>query len=103
MGIGNAEIFKDALDGAILAEWTMQRVEGDIGPELGEHRPDVAPDIDARDLVAFLLQFIGTSLSGGQRHGPLGRKTTQQDGHMLAFHSPASPLRRTKNQDFPQH
>ncbi len=38
MRIGNAEIFEDALDRAILAERTVQRVEGDVGLEFGKHR-----------------------------------------------------------------
>jgi len=33
--IGYGEDFQDALDAAVLAEWTMQGVEGDIRPQLG--------------------------------------------------------------------
>ncbi len=89
--VGNAQIFEDALNGAVLAEGTMQRIEGNVRPEFGKHTADVARNIDASDLVAFILERIGTRLPRGQRHGPLGRKSTQQDGHMLAFHFPSSP------------
>ena len=46
------EDLEDALDAAVLAERPVQRVEGDVGPQLGEHLGDVAADIDARDAVA---------------------------------------------------
>ncbi|CCV14803.1 hypothetical protein MESS4_710033 [Mesorhizobium sp. STM 4661] len=92
MGIGNSQIFEDALDGAVLAERAMQRIEGDVGLELDQHRSDIARDIDASDPVAFILERIGTRLPRRQRHGPLGRESSQQNGHMLAFHFPSSPI-----------
>ena len=101
MGVGNAQIFEDALDGAVLAERPMQRVEDDVRLELGKHGADIARDIDAGDLVAFLLKRIGTGVPGGQRHGPLGRKPSQQDGHMLTLSLPVIPSsQRVRNQCF---
>ena len=37
MGVGNCQIFEDALDRAVLAERAMQRIEGDIRLELRQH------------------------------------------------------------------
>ena len=64
MGIGNFEIFEDALDRAVLSERAMQSVEGDIGTKLGKHGGDIAIDVDARDAVAFRLQRIGARSPG---------------------------------------
>ena len=59
MGVGDFEIFQDALDRAVLAERPVQRVEGDVGLELGQDGGDVAADIDPRDAIAFRFQRIG--------------------------------------------
>ena len=55
MRVGNGEIFENALDGTILAEGPMQRIEDDVGLEFGKHRGDIAVDIDAGDAIAFAL------------------------------------------------
>ena len=47
MRVGNVEIFQDALDRAVLAERPVQRIEGDVRLQLGKHRADIAPDVDA--------------------------------------------------------
>ena len=83
MGVGDAEIFEDALDGAVLAERAMQRIERDVGLQRGKHRADIATDVDAGDLIAFLLQCIGAGIPGRQRHRPFGGKPAQQYGHVL--------------------
>ena len=47
MGVGNAQDFQHALDRAVLADPPVQRIEGDVGLEPGEHFGDVAVDVDA--------------------------------------------------------
>ena len=93
MRVGDAEIFENALDRAVLAERSVQGVEGDVRLELGKHGADVAADVDARDPVALGLQRIGARLAGGQRHRPLRRETAHEDSDML-LHSPVIPSRR---------
>ena len=34
MGVGNGQIFEDALDGAVLAERAVQRIEGNVRLQL---------------------------------------------------------------------
>ena len=63
MRVGNGEIFEDALDGAVLAEGAVQRIEGDIRLELGKHGADVAADVHARDAIAFRLKRVGAGIS----------------------------------------
>ena len=53
MRVGNVQIFEDALDGAVLAERTVQRVEGDIGLEFSKTPADIASNVDAGDGIAF--------------------------------------------------
>src|SRR5882757_5661103 len=100
MGVGNGQIFEDTLDGAVLAERTMQRIEDSIRLERGEHSTNIAPDIDAGNLVAFILKRIRTRLPRRQRHGPLRRESAQEDSHMLVLHFPSSLSRRARNHSF---
>ena len=53
MGIGQPEPFEHALHAAILTPAAMQRVEADIGANLGQTQEQVAPDLapEARNLV----------------------------------------------------
>ena len=99
MRVGNGEIFEDALDRAVLAERAVQRVEGDIGLELGKHGADVAADVDARDAIAFRLKRVGAGISGGKRHWPLGRKPSHQHRHMLRLHALQIPSQRDPDPD----
>jgi hypothetical protein len=56
MRIGNFEIFEDALDGAILAERAVKRIEDDIRLQSGKFFRDIARNVDARHFEAFLLR-----------------------------------------------
>ena len=86
MGIGNFEIFEDTLDGSVLTEGTVQRIEGDIRLQRGKHACDVVIDIDARDLVAHGLERVGASVPRRKAHRPFRRKTTHQHRDMLYAH-----------------
>src|SRR6185312_733822 len=92
MGVGNGQIFENTLDGSILAERAMQRVETDIRLERTQNRADIATDVDLAHLVAYGLQGNGTGIPRRQRYRPLGRKPTHEHGDMLVLHSPSSPL-----------
>ena len=59
MGVGDVEDLEDALDAAVLAEGTVQGVEGDVGLQPRQHVGDVAADVDAGDAVALAFQRIG--------------------------------------------
>ena len=85
MGVGDAEDFQDALQGAVLARHTVQHVEGGVRLEGAQHGGDVAADIDARHAVAVALQRVGAGLAGAQRN--------------LALRGPASH----QNRDVPAH
>ncbi|GAA4116790.1 hypothetical protein GCM10023067_19880 [Aminobacter aganoensis] len=102
MGIGNAEIFEDALDRAVFAKGTMKRIERDVRLELGKHRADIATDINPGDPIPHLLERIGTGISGRQGHRPLGRKPAHQDSDMLRLHPRQSPLNSEHNALFPK-
>ena len=56
MRVGDVEDLEHALDRAVLAEGSVQRVEGDVGLELRKHLGDVALHVDARHAVAGLLR-----------------------------------------------
>jgi hypothetical protein len=56
------EILEHALDGAIFAKRPVQRVEADIGLQLGQHRSHIGTDIDPGDLVPGALKRIGAWL-----------------------------------------
>jgi hypothetical protein len=45
MGVGNFQIFENALDGAVLAEGPMQRIEGDVRAKAGQGLGDENPPI----------------------------------------------------------
>ncbi len=63
MRVGNFEIFEDALNGAVLSERTMERIEDDIGPELGENAGDGSGHIDAGNPVSLAFKRIRTRVS----------------------------------------
>jgi len=86
MGIRDLQVFEDALDGAILTEGAVERVEGDVRPQLREHLTDIATDVDLDDAVALAFQCLGACIPRRQAHRPLRRKTTHQDSYMLATH-----------------
>ncbi|MGB3644188.1 MAG: hypothetical protein WBA15_06880 [Mesorhizobium sp.] len=52
----------------------------------------MAADIDPGHLVADFLKGSSAGISRRERHGPFGRKTTHEDGNVLVFHLPSSPL-----------
>ncbi|GAA2815953.1 hypothetical protein GCM10010836_03790 [Aminobacter aminovorans] len=83
MGIVNAEIFEDALNGAVFAKRAMQGIERDIRLERRKHRADIAVDIHSRDLIAHLLERFGAGIARRQGHRPLGRKPAHQDSDVL--------------------
>ena len=56
MGVGDLQIFQDALDGAILAKRSMQRIERHIRLQFGKHRGNITSDIHFRDIVALGLK-----------------------------------------------
>ncbi len=80
------EIFEHALDGAVLAEGAMQRIEGDIGLQFGKHTCNIVTDIDTRDLVALGLKRVGAGVARRKAHRPFRRKTTHQHRDMLYAH-----------------
>jgi hypothetical protein len=86
MRIGNFKIFQDALDRAVFTEWAMQRIEGDIGPEIRENGSDVTVDIHTRDLIALAFQRGRASLSRREADRPLRRKPTHKNSYVLAAH-----------------
>ena len=86
MGIRNLEKFEDALDRAILAERAMQRVEGDVRPQIGQRPGDVTRHIDPGDAIADAFQFVRAFGPRTQAHRPFGGKSTHQDGDMFLGH-----------------
>ena len=88
MRVGDLQVFEDALDGAVLAVRTMQRVERNVGSQVRQHARDIAPHIHARDAVAHLFESIRAGIAGRQRHGPLGRKSAHQNSDVFACHAP---------------
>src|SRR5690606_6078292 len=100
MSVGNGEIFEDALDGAVLAERAVQRVEGDIGLELEKHGADIAADIHARDAIAFRLERVGTGFSRRKRDRTLSRKPSHQHRNVLRLHALQIPSQRGPTSGF---
>src|SRR5262249_42883007 len=90
MGVRDGEDLEDALDAAVLAEGTVQRIEGDIGHEPGEHLGNVALNVDAGDAVAGRFSRIGARIARGERHRPLARPTTHENGDMFRHARPRS-------------
>src|SRR6266446_302157 len=77
---------------AVLARSPVQHVEGNIRLDRGEHRGDVAADVDAGHPMATPRERLGAGLAGAQRYLALGGPAFHQNGDMLA-HSSASPRR----------
>ena len=75
----------------------VERVEDDVGLELGEARGDVAVHVELGDVrPAALAQRRGDALAAGQRDFALGRPAAHQDDDVeIPVHSPPHPL------DFP--
>ena len=93
MRVGNAQNLEHALDRAVFADPAVQRVEGDVRLQLGEHVGDVAADVDARDAIAGALERVGAAASGIERDRPLRRPAAHQ--HRNMFHEPSgAPPRR---------
>ena len=64
MCVGKSQILQDALDRSILAKWAMQRIEGDVRPEVRQHLSDVASDVDPRDAIALCLKRVRAGIPG---------------------------------------
>ena len=58
MRIGNLQGLEDRRHAAILAPFAMQRIEGDVGSEIGKNARDVALHIDGRDLETGIAQGL---------------------------------------------
>ena len=84
MGIGQLQHFEDALDGAVLADAAVQRVEDDVGLQPRQHVADVARDVDAGDPKPLAFQRAGAGFARSQRHLSLGRPAAHQDCDVLA-------------------
>src|SRR5262249_17749311 len=84
MAVGDGENFEHALQRAVLARPAVQHVEGEIRFDGGQHRGDVAADVDAGDPMAEPLQRISAGLAGAQRYLALGRPASHQNGDVLA-------------------
>ncbi len=87
MGVGNFQIFENALDRAVLAERTVKGVEGDVRAQRGQNRSDIARDVYTRNAETFRFQSIGACSPGRQAHRSLRRKSAHKDSYMLAVHS----------------
>ncbi len=85
MGVGNPKILKHALNCAVLAIRSVQRVEGDIGLELGKYRGNIGTDINAGDLVTGALKRIGTGHARSQANRPLGGEPAHQNGNVFGL------------------
>ena len=88
MGVGDGEDFQHALQRAVLARPAVQHVERDVGLDGGEHRRDVAADIERRHAIALAHQRISAGLAGAQRDLALGRPASHQNGDVLAHIAP---------------
>jgi hypothetical protein len=62
MGVRDLQIFKDALNGTVLAEGAMKSVEDDFGLQLGQAAGDIMIDIDTGDLKAFGFKSVSACL-----------------------------------------
>src|SRR6478672_4628877 len=82
MGVGDAERLQYALNGAVLAEAAMQRVEADVGAKLGELGRHVAPDIEAGHVEALRFERLGAGLAGTERDFPFRRPAAHQHHDM---------------------
>src|SRR5476649_2953965 len=93
MRIGNAKDLENALNRSILADTSMQGVEGDIRLQFGEHFSNVAADIDPRNAIAGALERVGATASRIERDWPFRRPAAHQ--HRNMFHEPSGfPPRR---------
>ena len=73
MGVGDREPLEDALDAAVLAPAAVQRIEGDVGPEPGQHLRQVRAGVDFDDLKSLLPQRSRTLATRHERYVTLGR------------------------------
>ena len=89
MGVGDAQDLEHALDRAVLAEASVQGVEGDVGLQPGERVGDRAVDVDAGDAIADRLERVGAAAAGVQRNRTLGRPAAHQDRDV--FHDATIP------------
>ena len=81
MGIGQLLPFEEPLHTAILAPAAVERIEDDIGGDLGQTRNKVGARIDLDHVESFCPQSGGTFLAGTQRHLPLCGRSTHDDRH----------------------
>ena len=72
MGVSEAHQVHHALDGAVLARRAVERVEHDVGAQVGERRGDVAVHVDPGDAVAAAFERVGDAVTGDERDVPLG-------------------------------
>src|SRR5918994_1997297 len=82
MRVGDLEDFEHPLHVPILSPSAMQRVEGDVGPELAQDAGDVAVDVDPGHLEARFLQRHGAGIAACQAHLSLRRPAAHQNGNM---------------------
>ena len=59
MGVRDAEPFQNTLHTAILAPATVERIEGDIGVNLGQTQREIGAAIDLDHLISGLPQGFG--------------------------------------------
>ena len=83
MGIGDLQIFEDALDRAVLAVGPVQRVEGDVRRDLSKPLGDIPADIEARDGMTDRLERVGAGIPRGETDRSLRGESAHQDRNML--------------------
>src|SRR5690606_32253758 len=91
MSVGNAHQVHHALDGAVLAGNTVERVEHHVGPGLVQPQRDLAIHVDPRDLVPARLERLGDALAAHQRHRPFAGPAAHEDGDVQlrkTYHRP---------------
>ncbi len=91
MGVRNAENLQHALQRTVFAGAAVENIKGQVGLQVGQHRGDVASDIDSRRPVTEPRQRLGAGCAGAQRDLPLGRPASHQNGDVLV-HTPPWPI-----------
>ena len=79
MGIFDPHQVHHALDRAVLARGSVERIEHHIGLQFGEPQRDIALHVELGDVgPAAAPQRIGDAPGAGQRHFALGRPAAHQ-------------------------
>src|SRR5690606_38200662 len=95
MGVSNLQCLEDRRHASIFAPFAMERVEGNIGLEIGEHSRNIMLHINRGYLKAGLAQRICAGFTTAEADLALGRPATEQNGHMrfpgISMRHDASP------------